>query len=340
MKKTISFQDRVAGALFGIFIGDALAMPVHWYYDTQALRRDYGEVDRYLKPHNPHPDSILWRSSYNQPNKSADILHDQAQYWGMRGIHYHQFLQAGENTLNVKLVRELLVLMQQDGSYLADSWLDRMISFLTTPGNHKDTYVEEYLRHFFTNYGKGKSPAECGRCDEHHIGGFSLMLPLLIAYVKTPEYAKTIALEHLALTHGGSSMNNWGGFIASTLVKLFQGDSLEAAMLKGRDESNIQFEFLGLDSLKDYPDNIVVGKHFSSACYVDQAVPATLYLALKYSASPEKSLIANTMCGGDNAGRGTLLGVLLVALHGVECWPTRWRDGLLHPPPLVQLDYR
>ncbi|BHH86000.1 ADP-ribosylglycohydrolase family protein [Desulforhopalus sp. 52FAK] len=340
MKKTISFQERVEGALFGAFIGDALAMPVHWYYDTQALRRDYGKVDNYLKPRNPHPDSILWRSSYNPPNKSADILHDQAQYWGKREIHYHQFLKAGENTLNVKLVRELLVLLEQDGSYLAESWLDRMISFLTTQGNHEDTYMEEYLRHFFTNYGKGITPMECGRSDEHHIGGFSLMLPMLVAYAETPEYAKKIALDHLALTHGGSIMNRWGGFIASTLLNLLQGDTLQESMKKSSGDCDITLDYEGLESLQDYPDDTVVGKHFSSACYVEQAVPATFFLALKYCASPEESLIVNTMCGGDNVGRGAILGALLGALHGVECWPVRWREGLLHPPPLVQLEFR
>ena len=92
--------------------------------------------------------------------------------------------------------------------------------------------------------------------------------------------------------------------------------------------------------MKDYPDGIVVGKHFSSACYVDQAVPATIFLALKYGDSPENSIRVNTMCGGDNAGRGALLGAFLGALHGVEGWPSRWIDGLLHPPPVVQLDYK
>lgn len=335
MKKTISFRDRQQGALFGLFIGDALAMPVHWYYNTQALRKDYGEVNRYLKPHNPHPDSILWRSSYNPPNSSADILHEQAQYWGMRGIHYHQFLEAGENTLNVKLVRELLLLLQKDGVYHEDVWLERMISFLTTQGNHKDTYAEEYLRYFFSNYAQGKSPKECGRNDEHHVGGFSLMLPLLIYFADTPERARNIALEHLSLTHGGTLMTRWGGFIASILLHLFKGDSFEMSIQKSGKVNNIAFDYQKLESLNEYPDSIVVGKHFSSACYVDQALPATLYLALKYRESPEKSLIVNTMCGGDNAGRGAILGALLGALHGVECWPAGWRDGLIHPPPLL-----
>ena len=38
------------GALWGMFIGDALAMPVHWYFDREALRRDYGLVTSFVDP--------------------------------------------------------------------------------------------------------------------------------------------------------------------------------------------------------------------------------------------------------------------------------------------------
>lgn len=340
MEKSISFQDRVAGALFGMFIGDALAMPVHWYYNTKALRKDYGEVNRYLKPHNPHPDSILWRSSYSASNTSADILHGQKQFWGPKGkgIHYHQFLEAGENTLNVKLARELLITMEQDGAYVAETWLERMISYLTTPGNHQDTYVEEYLRHFFTNYGRGKKPLECGRKDENHIGGFSLMLPLLIVFGQSPVDAKPLALEHLTLTHGGAAMEKWGACIASVLLRLLHGYSLQESIQTASNESPIELDYDQLWPLQDYPDDFVVGKHFSSACYVDQSVPATIYLALKYRNDPQKALVANTMCGGDNAGRGVVLGAMLGALHGIDGWPSSWVEGLLHPPPIVHLD--
>lgn len=44
----------------GAIVADALAMPVHWYEDRAALDRDYGRLDRYLAPRNPHPDSILF----------------------------------------------------------------------------------------------------------------------------------------------------------------------------------------------------------------------------------------------------------------------------------------
>jgi predicted NAD/FAD-dependent oxidoreductase len=53
-----SGTERRAGAVWGSLIADALAMPLHWYYDRDAMLRDYGEVSNYVAPHNPHPDSI------------------------------------------------------------------------------------------------------------------------------------------------------------------------------------------------------------------------------------------------------------------------------------------
>ncbi len=334
----ITTTDRLRGALFGMFIGDALAMPVHWYYNTQALVNDYGRVADYLRPRNPHPDSILWRSSFTPPSGTTDIRHDQAQYWGKREIHYHQFLRAGENTLNLQLARELLLLLEAEGNYSARSWLNRLITFMTTPGSHQDTYMEEYLRHFFINYGKGHEPSSCGRMDEKHIGGFSLMLPLTIAFSMNPATACEISLQHLGLTHGGSVMKQWGEFICVTLLNLLQGQSLQQSIADGANEASLDLDVQTLQNLTDYPDSIVVGKHFSSACYVEQSVPATLYLALKYQNFPEEGMIANTMCGGDNAGRGAVLGALLGAVNGQQGWPARWIEGLVHPPPVVLLE--
>jgi ADP-ribosylglycohydrolase len=61
-------------ALNGALVADALAMPVHWYYHRTALERDYGQLASFLPPRNPHPDSILWRSSYHAFNQRGEIL--------------------------------------------------------------------------------------------------------------------------------------------------------------------------------------------------------------------------------------------------------------------------
>src|SRR5271166_5985988 len=115
-------DHKRAGLAWGSFIGDALAMPVHWYYDRAALRRDYGVVRDYEAPRNPHADSILWRSEYGPVNDCGDILHEQAPYWGKRGIHYHQFLHTGENTLNLQLAKVLIESLIARGGYDGDDW--------------------------------------------------------------------------------------------------------------------------------------------------------------------------------------------------------------------------
>ena len=129
-------------------------------------------------------------------------------------------------------------------------------------------------------------------------------------------------------------MSRGAGLATDLLIKLLHGtpllDTLEEILQSSASKPAGRL-FL---ELLDYPDHIVVGRNFSSACYMDQALPATLFLAAKYHDQPEQGVIANIMCGGDNCGRGSLLGALLGAACGVEAWPLRWRTGLLRQPAL------
>jgi len=333
MKSKADFQSRQKGAILGMFIGDALAMPVHWYYDRQALYRDYGHVTGYQAPRNPHPDSILWRSVYSG---TADILHDQRKYWGRHGIHYHQFLKAGENTLNLKLCALLIGTLIENGTYDSDVYLERYIDFMVTPGRHKDTYVEEVHRHFFTHYANGTPPRSCGVV-EKHISGIIGMIPLIVYYADNPDTARRLAFQHLRLTHLGDRMSIAGDLIVDILLPVLNGASLKDTLfdkIKRQDNPLLGFPFFRW--LAD-PDETVIGRRLSSACYVEDALPATIYLALKYSHDPAQGLVANTNLGGDNAGRGAVLGALLGAANGSQAFPESWVDGLRHPPANLDL---
>ncbi|WP_419658066.1 putative ADP-ribosylglycohydrolase [Desulfosarcina variabilis str. Montpellier] len=335
MKASVDFQSRQKGAILGMFIGDALAMPVHWYYDRRALYRDYGRVTDYQAPRNPHPDSILWRSAYEAANPSADILHDQKKYWGRHGVHYHQFLKAGENTLNLKLCAQLIDSIVENGTYDSDAFLKRYIDFMTTPGRHRDTYVEEYHRHFFTNYANGRPLRACGIV-EKHISGIIGMIPLIVRYADDPPTAKRLALQHLRLTHLGGKMAAAGDLLLDILLPVLKEASLKDTIvdkIKSQDNPLMGFPFLRW--LAD-PDETVIGSRLSSACYVEDALPSVIYLALKYPHNAAGALIANTNLGGDNAGRGAVLGALLGAANGSQAFPKAWVDGLRHPPPNLE----
>ena len=329
-------KNRARGCLFGLFIGDALAMPVHWYYNRQALNRDYGRVIDYMAPRNPHPDSILWRSEYIAPNAAGEILHDQAQYWGQKGIHYHQFLKAGENTLNVKIARLLIESINASGTYDADGFLKDYIAFMTTPGRHRDTYIEECHRNFFANYARGIPPRKCG-VTEKHIGGLIGIFPILAHHYYHPEKAREAAMTHLALTHPGRKMETAGLLLVDILLKILAGSSVKAVITEKIEAQSNPFLGHPFEKWLDYPDDDVIGPRLSTACYVEDSVPAVLYLALKYHDAPQKALIVNTNLGGDNAGRGAVLGALLGTSSGLEAFPYRWIDGLVDPPPEIQL---
>ncbi|UCE55037.1 MAG: ADP-ribosylglycohydrolase family protein [Desulfobacterales bacterium] len=128
-------------------------------------------------------------------------------------------------------------------------------------------------------------------------------------------------------------MANAGSLVIELLLKVLKGTPLKAAILEEIEKQ--QNALVGHPFIKwlDDPDDWVIGPRFSTTCYVEDSVPAVVYLALKYHNDPEHALIVNTNLGGDNAARGSVIGALLSAEHGVEKFPRRWVDGLLDPLP-------
>lgn len=314
---TATYEQAMCGAL----VADAVAMPVHWYYDTAALDRDYGRLDGYAAPKNPHSDSILWRSKYTPRNERGHILHDQAKYWGLRGVHYHQFLERGENTVNYQLGLELYRLVAEYGSYEADAWLERYIACMREPGWHRDTYVEEYHRAFFDNYAKGKAPRDCG-IDDLHIGGIS-QLPCLLAAldhvgVRGLETQLETVETHVGLTHRNPHVHRAAATLTRLLHAMSGGAALNEAIAREADVA--QFE-----TWANFPDRVVVGRQLTPACYLPDSFTASLYLAWAYADDFSAGILANAHCGGDNCHRGAVVGALLAAANGV---PERWREGL------------
>ncbi len=62
-----------------------------------------------------------------------------------------------------------------------------------------------------------------------------------------------------------------------------------------------------------------------TACYIDSAFPAALHFAYKYADSVEAALLANANAGGENVARGSLIGALVGAYHGVDAFPLHLR---------------
>lgn len=165
---SISINDRKKAALFGLYVGDATAMPVHWMYNLAQLQRDYGRITGYVKPKDHFEGSIMNLSNTGGGGRGSDvgdiignvINHGKKKYWGRGGnYHYHLGLDAGklsrsfmkriasniccyhkgENTLEAQLTRLLTRTIIEKREYDNQYWLEKYIQFMTTPGSHNDT---------------------------------------------------------------------------------------------------------------------------------------------------------------------------------------------------------
>jgi ADP-ribosyl-[dinitrogen reductase] hydrolase len=118
VEKEISLEERIKGALWGMCIGDSLAMPVHWYYDVSKIKKDFGEIKKYEAPKEEFKGSIMNLSNTGGGGRGSDkgsivgdvILHGKKKYWVKGGnYHYHHGMKAGDNTLDNLIANKLMI---------------------------------------------------------------------------------------------------------------------------------------------------------------------------------------------------------------------------------------
>jgi len=345
-----AIADRCRAAYVGMMCGDALSMPVHWYYDPAAIVRDYGRIVDFQPPRERHPSSIMQLSNTGGAGRGGQqgsiigdvINHGKKQFWGQPNMHYHRGMRAGENTLNAVVARLLARSLVASGGDVAGSprrFLGEYVAFMTTPGSHNDTYAETYHRMFFKNLQAGRAPEKCADDDGHNVasmGGLVLLPPpaLLAAAQAAPAgaeaaaaAARAAAVAQMYTTHNSKQLENFAAIYAELLARVALGADLRASVAAAARRCGFDVARL-LAERGGGADTDVVGRVFGSACYIEDSLPALLFLAYKYAGSPEAALVANTNCGGENAHRGAALGALMGAAHGMGGWPARWVGGL------------
>lgn len=335
--------SRATAALQNLFIGDALAMPVHWFYRVSDIDKAFAHgIRTFEAPPEFHPSSIMslhstsgggrkraggWAQGKDQGQSHIVgdlILKGKAQYWDRPNVHYHQGMHAGDNTLNAHCALTLMQVMNQSGGHYArDHFLQAYIQLLTADEPaHPDTYAESYHRGFFANLAKGLPPDRCAAVthDTPSIGGLVTIAPLVIGErLRGTSLADTRQLcrDHLALTHPDDALAE----VCDAYVEL-----IDALLFRANDAP---VQELLLNAARGLPrrelaklvngskaEREVIGRELSPACYISDAWPAVLYLACKHQQDPVKALQMNAEVGGDNVHRGSVLGVLLGLIHG------------------------
>ena len=326
-------QQRAVASLQSMFVADALAMPVHWYYNPMDILKQFsGGITKLEAAPKHHPSSIMslhstkqgGRNSHRTKNTQTEIVGDvilkgRRQFWDQSNQHYHQGMRAGENTLNAHCARATMrALVANDGHYDEDLFLDAYIELMIAdPALHPDTYAESYHRGFFANLSAGKPRNGCGAVthDTASIGGLVTIAPIVISerlQGTSLEVVQILCHKHLQLTHPDEYLAKvCGDYVGLLDALLFRPEASPAqeviAAWAKRSIGMAMPELLG----RVHSDNDVVGRLFSSACYISDSWPCVLYLAYKYAEQPKAGLLANTNLGGDNVHRGTVLGAIL-----------------------------
>lgn len=251
--------QRIRNALWGLFAGDALAMPAHWFYSRNNIRKTFdGGLTGYEAAPHPHPESFMVGMSYHPDVASAeklgrpfDILHEHSRFYdtsysalqiktGEREsehgnatpaledrYHYHHGLGAGENTVAAQLVRVLMRSVIDRGRYEEAAFLDAFVEFMKTPGGRKDPYTEIYLRRWFENFSTGLPPQACA---EHQrqvwsIGSHGGMIrPMVLSLLAATDYLGLgFAIAHQNLTHRSENVAAALGVTVPLLQDLIAG---------------------------------------------------------------------------------------------------------------------
>ena len=351
-----SSHQKAVAALKNMFVADALAMPVHWFYNPADIEKAFpGGITQFEAAPAVHPSSIMSLHSTSAGGRGSQasnqgkrqivgdvILKGKCQFWGQPNQHCHQGMQAGENTLNAHCARVMMrALTSNSGFYDKERFLDDYIDFMTAfPPRHPDTYAESYHRGFFANLESGKPRDLCAAIthDTPSIGGLVTIAPIVFAKRLrglSIDEVKEHCRQHLYLTHPDEILARVCADYVQLLDDLLFRDPQQdvSAILARKAKSCLGLDLETLPD-KSLDDRQVVGRMFSSACYIADSWPSVLYLAYKYTTDPGQALLANTNLGGDNAHRGIVLGALLGLVDGEPL--NDWFDQLTQADEINQ----
>jgi ADP-ribosylglycohydrolase len=343
-----AIADRAAGCIVGAFIGDALGLGPHWYYDIAALRRDFGD----------------WINGYTDPKPDA---------------RYHRGMKAGELSqtgiimlLLLRSVAERCGYDEADFTRLLDSeFLPHLNGqAFAGPGgytNHSFRQVWEARVRDGKPWGQTGGNADTSEAAER-------VSILAAVHASQPAIAARHAFDCTRLSQTDSVVIQQSVAYACVLAALVRGepfderisDKLMALVMNGRipfvakspiaatGSSSPSFGFASPDALF-LPSWVVeisrdpairiepawkVSLVYGMSCAIHFVLPAAYYLAVRFRDDFESAVLHAINGGGQNMSRACLTGALVGAQVGLSRIPTRFISGLTQGEEIVDLAKR
>lgn len=349
MSDTI-IKDRAAGAIMGAFIGDALGLGPHWYYDLAELRRDYGE----------------WISDYTDPQPGR----------------YHAGLKAGQLSQAGYILKLTLSSLVECGQYDEADFCRRMDEELLplldgTPVNGPGGYTSQSIRDLWRKRVQQQLPwgQTGGHADTTE--AVERTLALAVRYALDPARLASTITSNTILTQNDDTVVSMTVAFGSVLGLLVQGHTLDTrlsgTLMKLVHDGVLLFHAVTSDNLQPprpddpdppragrfaSPDALLTPSYMAAAaadpdiliepawkvsivygmpCAIYHQLPAAYYLAARFHDDFESALLHAINGGGQNQARAILTGALVGAQVGLSQIPQRFLDGLEESATLCTL---
>ena len=350
---SLSIQDRAAGAVMGAFIGDALALGPHWYYNLDELHAAYGD----------------WISDYTTPKPG----------------HYHAGLKAGQlSQAGLLLQLTLQSLVECDGYDEADFCRRMDNDFFPlidgTPMNGPGGYTSQSIREAWRKrvvsglpWGQVGGNADTTEAAER-------ILAIAIRYALQPAQLASAVTRNTVLTQTDGTVVAMTVAYGATLGMLVEGNAFDGALsgkLMARVKSGeLPFHTVTSGNMQapkpgqaeaptagnfPSPDALLTQSFIALAavdpgiriepawkvslvygmpCAVYHQFPAAYYLAARFPHDFESAVLHAVNGGGQNQARAILTGALAGAQTGLSGIPKRFLDGLENNQELLELANR
>ncbi len=305
-------KDRAMGAIVGLFVGDALGLGPHWYYNLDELRAEYGE----------------WISDYAAPKPDR----------------YHGGCKAGDVSQTGQVSMLLLKSLAEQGEYVEDDFTGQLDTFLDTLDGTPNggRYTDIAMREVWEARKAGLDWDEAaGQSDSGEAAIRGVMLAA--RYADKPRDLAGHVLANTHLTHAEPFIQAQGLAFVLSVCRLIRGKSLEKSgkSLMGWAQHEVDralidaFIHPGLTHdaatntaiVVDPPHSIA--QIYGLACQLGFLTPAAYWLACRFEGDFETAVLTAINGGGNNMARACMTGALSGAMVGIQGIPQRFIDGLV-----------
>lgn len=343
-------RDRACGAIMGAFIGDALALGPHWYYNLAELRRDYGD----------------WIDDYTDP---------------MPG-RYHAGLKAGQLSqagfILTLMIRSLVDCGGHDVADFCRKMDEELFPLLDgTPVNGPGGYTSQSIREAWRRRVQQNLPwgQTGGHADTTE--AIERTLAIAVRYAQHPAQLAAAITDNTILTQTDDTVVSMTVAYCAVLGLLVQGHPLDTE-LSGKfmrlvKSGDLPFHAVTRDNLQPprpgetdppragrfaSPDALLTPSYMAAAavdpeiriepawkvsilygmpCAIYHQLPAAYYLAARFRNDFESAVLHAVNGGGQNQARAILTSALVGAQTGISGIPRRFIDGLNEATTLIKL---